>query len=77
MLPSRPDHLSHTALRHLWLTDAEAHALEARLRAMAAEPHPTTDSARGKPYRHPDRYHSWSCSWIKRMEGQGQGLSRK
>ncbi|MFE7544089.1 ArsR/SmtB family transcription factor [Streptomyces platensis] len=50
MLPSRPGHPSHTALRHLWLTDAEAHALEARLRAMAAEPHPTTDSAHSKPY---------------------------
>ncbi|MEV8535168.1 winged helix-turn-helix domain-containing protein [Streptomyces sp. NPDC051211] len=50
MLPDRPGQPSHTALRHLWLTDAEAHALEARLRAMAAEPYPTTDSAHGKPY---------------------------
>ncbi|CAM5491057.1 ArsR/SmtB family transcription factor [Streptomyces avidinii] len=49
MLPSRPGQASHTALRHLWLTDAEAHALEARLRAMAAEPHPT-DLAHGEPY---------------------------
>ncbi|MEV6733263.1 hypothetical protein [Streptomyces sp. NPDC051364] len=50
MLPSQPGRPSHTALRHLWLTDAEAHTLEARLRALAAEPHPATDSAHGKPY---------------------------
>jgi DNA-binding transcriptional ArsR family regulator len=49
MLPDRPGRPSHTALRHLWLTEAEAHALEARLRAMTAEPRPT-DPARGEPY---------------------------
>ncbi|MER5932357.1 winged helix-turn-helix domain-containing protein [Streptomyces sp. NPDC002054] len=49
MLPGGPGQASHTALRHLWLTEAEAHALEARLRAMAAEPHPT-DPAHGEPY---------------------------
>ncbi|MFJ7587695.1 ArsR/SmtB family transcription factor [Streptomyces sp. NPDC097617] len=49
MLPSRPDQASHTVLRHLWLTDVEAHALEARLRAMAAEPYPA-DLAHGEPY---------------------------
>ena len=49
MLPDRPGRPSHTALRHLWLTDAEAHALEARLRATTAEPRPT-DPARGEPY---------------------------
>ncbi|MCF3131080.1 ArsR/SmtB family transcription factor [Streptomyces olivochromogenes] len=49
MLPSGPGQASHAALRHLWLTDAEAHALEARLRAMAAEPQPT-DPAHGQPY---------------------------
>lgn len=49
MLPSGPGEASHTALRHLWLTDAEAHALEARLRAMASASHPT-DTAHGKPY---------------------------
>ncbi|QTD97120.1 ArsR/SmtB family transcription factor [Streptomyces cyanogenus] len=49
MLPSRPDQPSHTTLRHLWLTDSEAHALEARLHAMAEEPHPTTPG-RGEPY---------------------------
>ncbi|MGW1164285.1 ArsR/SmtB family transcription factor [Streptomyces sp. NPDC002550] len=49
MLPDKPGQASHTALRHVWLTDAEAHALEARLRAMAAEPHPTSP-ADGKPY---------------------------
>jgi DNA-binding transcriptional ArsR family regulator len=49
MLPQEPGGTSHTALRHLWLTAAEAQALEARLRAMAAEPQPT-DPARGEPY---------------------------
>ncbi|MEU9478049.1 hypothetical protein [Streptomyces sp. NPDC048191] len=49
MLPAQPGQASHTALRHLWLTDTEAHELEDRLRAMAAERHPT-DSARGEPY---------------------------
>ncbi|OIJ96609.1 hypothetical protein BIV23_32205 [Streptomyces monashensis] len=49
MLPARPGRPSHTALRHLWLTDAEAHALEARLRAMTAEPAPT-DPAHREPY---------------------------
>ncbi|WP_079161102.1 winged helix-turn-helix domain-containing protein [Streptomyces fodineus] len=49
MLPSRPGQASHTVLRHLWLTDAEAHALEARLRTMAAERHPA-DPGRGEPY---------------------------
>ncbi|MFG3015891.1 ArsR/SmtB family transcription factor [Streptomyces cinerochromogenes] len=50
MLPDQPGRPSHTALRHLWLTDAEARALEARLRAMAAEPHRSADSADGEPY---------------------------
>jgi DNA-binding transcriptional ArsR family regulator len=49
MLPREPGQASHTVLRHLWLTDAEAHAMEARLRAMAAEAAPT-DPAQGKPY---------------------------
>ncbi|WP_028801037.1 hypothetical protein [Streptomyces sp. 142MFCol3.1] len=49
MLSSGPGQASHTALRHLWLTDDEAHVLKARLRAMAAEPQPT-NSAHGKPY---------------------------
>ena len=49
MLPDKPGQVSHTALRHLWLTAAEAHALEARLRTMADEPHPT-DPASGEPY---------------------------
>lgn len=49
MLPSGPGQISHTALRHLWLTGTEAHALEARLRAMTAEPHPK-DPERGEPY---------------------------
>ncbi len=49
MLPGGPGQASHTALRHLWLTDAEAHALEARLRALTAEPHPA-DPASGEPY---------------------------
>ncbi|MEU5531782.1 winged helix-turn-helix domain-containing protein [Streptomyces sp. NPDC020362] len=49
MLPGEPGQASHTALRHLWLTDAEAHALEARLRAMAAEPQPA-NPASGEPY---------------------------
>jgi DNA-binding transcriptional ArsR family regulator len=49
MLPDEPGQSSHTALRHLWLTPAEAQALEARLRALTAEPHPT-DPAHGEPY---------------------------
>ncbi|MEU6772228.1 winged helix-turn-helix domain-containing protein [Streptomyces sp. NPDC046759] len=49
MLPTRPGQPSHTVLRHLWLTDAQAHALEAQLRAMATEEHPT-DPAHGEPY---------------------------
>ncbi|MEU2156484.1 winged helix-turn-helix domain-containing protein [Streptomyces sp. NPDC019396] len=49
MAPDRPGEPSHTALRHLWLTDTEAHALEARLRAMTSEPHPA-DPAHGRPY---------------------------
>ncbi|MEU7428205.1 winged helix-turn-helix domain-containing protein [Streptomyces sp. NPDC040750] len=49
MLPSQPGQPSHTVLRHLWLTNREAHALEARLRAMADEPYPTAPS-RGEPY---------------------------
>ncbi|MER5646056.1 winged helix-turn-helix domain-containing protein [Streptosporangium sp. NPDC002524] len=49
MLPAGPGQASHTALRHLWLTDAEAHALEARLRATTAEPR-STDPAHGEPY---------------------------
>jgi DNA-binding transcriptional ArsR family regulator len=49
MLPPRPGQATHTVLRHLWLTDEEAHALEARLRMMAAEPQPM-DPARGEPY---------------------------
>lgn len=36
-------------LCRLWLTDFAAHALEARLRATADEPHPTAPS-RGEPY---------------------------
>ncbi|THA75726.1 hypothetical protein [Streptomyces sp. A0592] len=49
MLPSPPGQASHTVLRHLWLTDAEAQALERRLRTMVDEPHPTVP-ARGEPY---------------------------
>ncbi|MFD7611876.1 ArsR/SmtB family transcription factor [Streptomyces sp. NPDC059828] len=49
MAPDQPGEPSHTALRHLWLTDTEAHALEARLRAMASEAHPA-DPAYGRPY---------------------------
>jgi DNA-binding transcriptional ArsR family regulator len=49
MLPDRPGQASHTVLRHLWLTDDEAHALEARLRTLAAEPHPA-NPAHGEPY---------------------------
>lgn len=49
MLPAEPGQVSHTALRHLWLTDAEARALEARLHATAAEPYPA-DPTRGEPY---------------------------
>ncbi|MEV6763489.1 winged helix-turn-helix domain-containing protein [Streptomyces sp. NPDC051105] len=49
MLPDGPGQASHTTLRHLWLTEAEARALELRLHAMAAEPHPT-DPAHGEPY---------------------------
>ncbi|MEV7583802.1 ArsR/SmtB family transcription factor [Streptomyces erythrochromogenes] len=49
MLPSPPGQASHTVLRHLWLTGAEARALRARLRATVDEPHPT-DPARGEPY---------------------------
>ncbi|WTJ86681.1 transcriptional regulator [Streptomyces sp. NBC_01538] len=46
ILPSQP---AHTVLRRLCLTNSEAHALEARLRTMAEEPHPTTPG-RGEPY---------------------------
>ncbi|WP_329493217.1 winged helix-turn-helix domain-containing protein [Kitasatospora herbaricolor] len=49
MLPGGPGQASHTVLRHLWLTDAEAHALKARLRAMADEPHPS-EPGRGEAY---------------------------
>ncbi|WP_436760990.1 ArsR/SmtB family transcription factor [Streptosporangium sp. V21-05] len=49
MLPAGPGQASHTALRHLWLTGTEAHALEARLRATTAEPC-STDPTRGEPY---------------------------
>ncbi|WP_405419681.1 ArsR/SmtB family transcription factor [Streptomyces erythrochromogenes] len=49
MLPTPPGQASHTVLRHLWLTDAEAQALTTRLRTMVDEPHPT-DPARGEPY---------------------------
>ncbi|MFD8543222.1 ArsR/SmtB family transcription factor [Streptomyces sp. NPDC059649] len=49
MLPARPDQAEHTVLRHLWLAPEEAHALAARLREQAAEPH-TVDSSRGEPY---------------------------
>ncbi|WP_251096348.1 winged helix-turn-helix domain-containing protein [Streptomyces sp. Caat 7-52] len=49
MLPDEPGRATHTALRHIWLSDAEAHALEARLRAMTAEQLPT-DPTRGEPY---------------------------
>ncbi|WP_225826534.1 ArsR/SmtB family transcription factor [Streptomyces naphthomycinicus] len=49
MLPSEPGQPSHTALRHLWLTDEEAQALENRLRALTAEPHPA-NRAQGAPY---------------------------
>ncbi|MCX5276255.1 ArsR/SmtB family transcription factor [Streptomyces virginiae] len=49
MLPRQPGQASHTMLRHLWLTDTEAHALEARLREMATEPY-STDLAQGRPY---------------------------
>ncbi|MFD8813730.1 ArsR/SmtB family transcription factor [Streptomyces sp. NPDC059627] len=49
MLPGGPGQASHTVLRHLWLTEAEAHALVARLHTMAAEPHPA-DPAHGEPY---------------------------
>jgi hypothetical protein len=49
ILPSQPDQSSHTGLRRLCLTNSEAHALEARLRTMAEEPHPTTPG-RGEPY---------------------------
>ncbi len=50
MLPADPDEPSHTELRHLWLTDAEADALEARLRA----PVPLT-SVDDSPVDRPDR----------------------
>ncbi|OIK28482.1 hypothetical protein VT52_006335 [Streptomyces malaysiense] len=49
MVPSEPGQASDTMLRHLWLSDAEAHALEERLRATAAGPHPA-DPAHGAPY---------------------------
>ncbi|WP_078913233.1 MULTISPECIES: ArsR/SmtB family transcription factor [unclassified Streptomyces] len=49
MLPRQPGQASHTALRHLWLTDAEAHALASRLRELTAEAHPA-DAAHGRPY---------------------------
>jgi len=49
MLPARPGQAEHTVLRHLWLSPDEAHALAARLRAEADEPH-TADSPRGEPY---------------------------
>ncbi|MEU7638049.1 winged helix-turn-helix domain-containing protein [Streptomyces sp. NPDC039016] len=49
MLPARPGQAEHTVLRHLWLSPDEAHALAARLREQAAEPH-TVDSSRGEPY---------------------------
>ena len=49
MLPARPGQAEHTVLRHLWLSSEEAHALAARLREQADEPH-TVDSSRGEPY---------------------------
>ncbi|MFJ5552130.1 ArsR/SmtB family transcription factor [Streptomyces sp. NPDC093225] len=49
MLPNAPDRISHTSLRHLWLTEDEARALDLRLRALAAEPHPA-DPAHGEAY---------------------------
>ncbi|MCX4746644.1 winged helix-turn-helix domain-containing protein [Kitasatospora sp. NBC_01287] len=49
MLPARPGQAEHTVLRHLWLDPQEAHALAARLREQAAEPH-TADNSRGDPY---------------------------
>ncbi|MEV7617733.1 winged helix-turn-helix domain-containing protein [Streptomyces sp. NPDC089799] len=50
MLPARPGEPTHTELRHLWLTEAEAHALQGRLTAMAEEPHAATDRASATPY---------------------------
>ncbi len=49
MLPSDPDHRTHTELRHLWLTREEATALGARLKALVGEPLPTS-SSHGEPY---------------------------
>ncbi|MFJ6665098.1 ArsR/SmtB family transcription factor [Streptomyces sp. NPDC091383] len=49
MVPGEPGQASDTMLRHLWLSDAEAHALEERLRALAEGPHPA-DPAHGAPY---------------------------
>ncbi|MGW6571870.1 ArsR/SmtB family transcription factor [Streptomyces sp. NPDC054945] len=49
MLPPQPGQASPTMLRHLWLTDAEAHALATRLRELTAEPHPA-DPAHGRAY---------------------------
>ncbi|GAA1980206.1 ArsR/SmtB family transcription factor [Kitasatospora viridis] len=49
MLPPEPGQATHTVLRHLWLTRAEAEAMEVRLRAMADEPAPT-DPASGEAY---------------------------
>ncbi|MGF1427632.1 ArsR/SmtB family transcription factor [Kitasatospora sp. LaBMicrA B282] len=48
-LPPRPGQAEHTLLRHLWLTDEEAHALAARLRAEGEAPMPV-DSSRGEAY---------------------------
>ncbi|MDH6116262.1 DNA-binding transcriptional ArsR family regulator [Kitasatospora sp. GAS204A] len=49
MLPLRPGQAEHTVLRHLWLSDEEAHALAARLREQAEE-RLTVDKFRGAPY---------------------------
>jgi DNA-binding transcriptional ArsR family regulator len=49
MLPARAGQADHTLLRHLWLTEDEAHALADRLRAQAEEPH-AGDGSRGEAY---------------------------
>ncbi|NLU75935.1 winged helix-turn-helix transcriptional regulator [Streptomyces sp. HNM0575] len=49
MLPARPGQAEHTALRHLWLSQEQAHALAARLGEQEAEPH-AADGTHREPY---------------------------